>query len=107
GLESVSQDSSYSIIVKSGDSCVHEIKNLKGVISWTEHNEDHLRASISKTLNDTAVCDCYISKLRSKYPDGVPISLTHSETRAMVKQCDSEIKETKQGQDRIIKLMKK
>lgn len=107
GLESVSQDSAHSVILTAGDSCVHELKNLKGVISWTDQNEEHLRTSILNIMNDTAICDCYISKLKLKYPNGVPISFPHSDTRTMLKVCDSEITEAKRGEDHIIKSMKK
>jgi hypothetical protein len=107
GLESVSQDSSHNVIVKAGDSCVHELKNLKGVISWTDQNEEYLRTNILNIMNDTAICDCYISKLKLKYPNGIPISFPHSDTRTMLKVCDSEITEAKRGEDHIIKSMKK
>ncbi len=107
GLESVSQDSAHSIIVEVGDSCVHELKNLKGVVSWTDQNEEYLRTSILNIMNDTAICDCYIAKLKLKYPNGVPISFPHSDTRTMLKMCDSEIKEAKRGTDNILNKIKK
>ncbi|MGZ3813190.1 MAG: hypothetical protein ACXVA0_15790 [Mucilaginibacter sp.] len=106
GLESVSQDSSYSIIVKASDSCIHEIKNL-GVTPWTDKNEESLRTTILNVMNDTAICDCYISKLKLKYPNGVPISLPHSDTKTMLMVCDSELKEAKRGEDHILDKIKK
>lgn len=97
GFASVSRDSGYRIVLKYSNECTNGLKDVEGTIAWTEYNESYLRKAVLKDLADTAICDCYITKLKSNYPNGVPLSLTDSVRHSFIRDC-------RQGVERLRKL---
>ncbi|MFB9844238.1 hypothetical protein [Mucilaginibacter ginsenosidivorans] len=94
GFESVPRDSSYRLVLKYASDCTNGLKGTKGSFAWTKDNENHLRKTVLRRLTDTAVCDCYITKLKTKYPNGVPFSLSDSIKHTLTEECYKELKKS-------------
>lgn len=98
GLEGLSQDSIYKLSYKFGRDCGSSIKNVEATIKWAKDGEDEFRKGFLKSLPDKRIslsvknklCDCVITELKTRYPDGLRLPLPNGLMDSVTTICVSQ-----------------